>query len=431
MTRTGTVGPDERASTTTGTGGADDRASTTTGTTGSAWRASITPWGAVVPWDATPRIDWYVAADDRWHVPAEEPTVRQVRLDGTPVTETRVRVPGGDVVQRIASVPDDGGVTVIEVENESTMPVAIAFDRRGVLTERPLADIPIEGIDLPAGSFVMPLGHRASLRIGIAHGRARSGALPSNLPTARQVANGWLATTERASRFVVPDGADGRSLAERITGLRCEIALGQIPAAGDDAPGFAIALGELVRMGDAPDPWLAELVEAVEAIAPSTRWVDDVALRSAQRVLVAAGEQRARRDLDRIVRGRPVSPRPDTAPDGLASMPWLESLFAFGTALFPAGLPPAWLGQPFEVHDVPTSPGSTVSYAIRWHGERPAILWEQFGDVETLTAPVAAPGWTTGEQRGEALWPPPDAASRPPSPATKPAVLPHDGGSFA
>ena len=34
-------------------------------------RASVTPWGAVEPWDGGERLDWYVAADDRWHVPAD------------------------------------------------------------------------------------------------------------------------------------------------------------------------------------------------------------------------------------------------------------------------------------------------------------------------------------------------------------------------
>ena len=246
----------------------------TTGVTGSAWRASITPWGAIEPWDDdTPKLDWFVAADDRWHVPAEETAVRQVRLDGTPVTETRVRVPNGDVVQRVFSVPDDGGVTVIEIENESTLPVAIAFDRRDVLTERHIPEIPIEGIELPSSAFVLPLGHRASLRIGVVHGPQRSGTLSAALPSARQVANGWLTTTERASRFVLPDGEIGAGLAARVTSLRCDVALGDIPTASDDPVGYAIALGELVRMGERPDPWLPELVEAVERLGPDATWV--------------------------------------------------------------------------------------------------------------------------------------------------------------
>jgi hypothetical protein len=376
----------------------------TTGITGSTWRASITPWGAVEPWDGTARVEWSVAADDRWHRPAEEPTLRQRRLDGTPVTETRVRVPNGDVVERVFSVPDDGGITVLEFENESTLPVAIAFDRRDLLTERPIADVPIEGIELPAGSFVMPLGHRAALRVGIAHDARGPGKLPS-VPRARQVANGWLTTTERASRLVLPDGE--RGLTDRVTAIRCDVALGEVPPSRDDPIGFALALGELVRMGERPGPWLDELVEAVVHIGPITAWSADAALVATDRVLAAAGEDRARRDLASSVVARTPSPKPVDPPDGIATIPWLESTFAVGGALLPTGLPDAWLGQSLEVYGVPTSATSTVSFALRWHGERPAILWEQTGDAVELAAPAMAPGWRTADRVGEALWPSP------------------------
>ncbi|NBO33596.1 MAG: hypothetical protein EBV02_04400 [Actinobacteria bacterium] len=45
-------------------------------------------------------LGWWVAADDRWHDPREEPSGRQRLIDGTPVVETKIAVPGGDVVQR-------------------------------------------------------------------------------------------------------------------------------------------------------------------------------------------------------------------------------------------------------------------------------------------------------------------------------------------
>lgn len=376
----------------------------TTGVTGSPWRASITPWGAVEPWDGTAPLNWFVAADDRWHVPADEPTVRQQRIDGTPVTETRVRVPRGDVVQRIMSVPDSGGLTVVEFENESTLPVAIALDRRDVLTERPIADIPIEGIELPAGSFVLPLGHKATARIGLAHGAQATGPLPP-VPAARQVANGWLTLTERASRLVLPAG--GSSSAARLTALRADIALGVVPEADTDPAGCAIAIGELVRLGERPDAWMPDLVRAVELLGPDTSWSGDAALVAADRVLVAASEDRARRDLARIVERRRRSPRPESAPDGVALIPWVESQFAIAGALLPGGLPAGWLGQSIEVYGIPTGPSSTIAYALRWHGDRPAVLWEQSGGPVALSAPVLAPDWASAAPSGEALWPAP------------------------
>ncbi len=380
----------------------------TTGVTGQPWRASITPWGAIEPWDG-PALNWFVAADDRWHVPESEPAVRQHRIEGTAVVETRIRVPNGDVVQRVFSVSDGGGMTVVEVENESTMPVAVAFDRRDVLTERPIAGVPIEGIELPPGSFVLPLGHRATLRIGIAHSGAGAGPLPWS-PTATQVARGWLALTERASRFVLPDGELGASLAERITAERCELTLGVMPHAKDDPVAYAISLGELVRMGERPEHWIPELAEAVECLGPQAGWEADVALAAADRVLLAAGERRGHRDLERIVARRRRSERPERGPAGVLAVPWLETLLAVDGALLPHGLPVAWIGQSIEVYGVPTIAGSSVAYAIRWHGERPALLWEQSGDPVELTAPVVAPMWSTRDARGEALWPIPPGA---------------------
>jgi hypothetical protein len=72
-------------------------------------------------------------------------------------------------------------------------------------------------------------------------------------------------------------------------------------------------------------------------------------------------------------------------------------------------LPDEWVGQPLEVHDAPTHHGR-FSFAVRWHGERPALLWElqPHPGVErvTLTAPTLDESWSSTELRGEALLPP-------------------------
>jgi len=69
--------------------------------------------------------------------------------------------------------------------------------------------------------------------------------------------------------------------------------------------------------------------------------------------------------------------------------------------------PAAWLGQPVEVHDVPTRIGR-VSWAVRWHGERPALLWDVVphrpdGSAPTVTAPGLDPAFAATGWRGETL----------------------------
>ena len=105
-----------------------------------------------------------------------------------------------------------------------------------------------------------------------------------------------------------------------------------------------------------------------------------------------------------------------------------------------AGWDPSRAGEPFEAHDVPTRAGR-LSYGIRWHGERPALLWEVtpwpdrvLPDGATappfvLTAPAIDPAWTGGQLVGEALLAVPVGVEPPaPDPASDPAP---DGGSFS
>lgn len=115
--------------------------------------------------------------------------------------------------------------------------------------------------------------------------------------------------------------------------------------------------------------------------------------------------------------------------------------------------PDRWYGGGIEFHDAPTGFG-TISYAVRWHGTRPALLWELdphdgIGPV-TLRVPGLDPTWSSTEAKGETLL----AEVRPPvglertslvsehpdidpdmrRPGTAPEVpppAPPDGGSFS
>ncbi len=105
---------------------------TMVGNRGSSRTAVVDPRGLVSPSHDGWSLDWWIGAEDRWHVPAEEANVRQSLLGDSPVVETRMRVPGGDVIQRVYAMQataGDGGdeLIVVEVENDTPVPVAVAF----------------------------------------------------------------------------------------------------------------------------------------------------------------------------------------------------------------------------------------------------------------------------------------------------------------
>jgi hypothetical protein len=60
-----------------------------------------------------------------------------------------------------------------------------------------------------------------------------------------------------------------------------------------------------------------------------------------------------------------------------------------------------WLGQPLTVHDVPLRAG-LLSFALRWHGARPALLWDA-PEGTTLRAPALDPMWSSEVAVGETL----------------------------
>ena len=76
-----------------------EHAPTRVGVLGSTHQALVDDRGAITPDGARWQLDWWVGADDRWHVPARDAAVRQALVGGAPVVETSLRVPGGDAHQ--------------------------------------------------------------------------------------------------------------------------------------------------------------------------------------------------------------------------------------------------------------------------------------------------------------------------------------------
>ncbi len=63
--------------------------------------------------------------------------------------------------------------------------------------------------------------------------------------------------------------------------------------------------------------------------------------------------------------------------------------------------PPDWRGLPLDVREAPTRHG-LVSWSVRWHGDRVALLWDVPPGM-TTRAPAFDESWSTAEARGEAL----------------------------
>ena len=81
-------------------------------------------WPDVIP----KRLCWGVGADDRWHFSEERASIRQSVDSNEITTITRMRVPGGDITQRVEVIPWGGqSVTKLEFYNETPIPVAISI----------------------------------------------------------------------------------------------------------------------------------------------------------------------------------------------------------------------------------------------------------------------------------------------------------------
>ncbi len=222
--------------------GSDPTGRTTIGVLGGTRDATVDRSGLVAPRATTWELDWWIGADDRWRIPAREAAVRQLLVDGMPVVQTSMRVPGGDAVQRVYGAPasDVGEVAVVEIANESPAPFVVALVVRGasaldldgatvwadgraaIRTHRPPSRwaANVDGsteetvtsgaaTDGPfahrqdraarlVGAFLFPVAHRTTLRAVVSLGTKGIGTTePGALPDAESVARGWQAQLDR------------------------------------------------------------------------------------------------------------------------------------------------------------------------------------------------------------------------------------------
>ncbi len=485
--------------------------------------ARVDGGGLVQPFQTGWSIDWLVRADDRWYVPARETSVRQRRIGAGAVLETAVRIPSGDAIQRVYAVNAPGGdATVIEIENTSPVPVALALavrpygidgqtapadisitdetisvgDRTALILPRP----PIErqasaSIDVSSrlisgnvlngddsasgatasGAAVYPLAHGATMTFVIPH--PSSGSRLGPLPDADAVARGWSAVIEKGGRFSFPDpgitqqamAARARLLAETpglpakvsalapgsgrlLEALALSGAVGEImgslgalagtfptrlPGSPGDAAAIISGVGRAARLVD--DEAVAEAL--LEPVAQLTYLVEkkgnaiesNEALMGLSRLLIAAGQRNVAEEL---------LPRISN-PNALAGVPNdIDQLSKLAEQASPAGswggddvvraaefwlgarnmvlggdprhlellptFPGAWMGGEVEIHNAATTHGR-ISFAIRWHGARPALLWDLEAEDDPRLGPIVIrcpgldPDWSTTDKQGDAL----------------------------
>jgi hypothetical protein len=361
--------------------------------------------------------------------------VRQTRRAGVPVIETRLRIPGGDAIQRVYAVADAGGLVVIEITNESTLPIAVAFTRPDVVSSRTPSPRGAQGIELPAGSVVFPVAHGSTLRVALRTeiylANATANVDVERLPSFEQLQKGWLKAVEQAGYVIVPEGA----VAPLVARLRSdalvlsghEIEDWAIGAGGDcanDPVAYILTLQELLRMGEKLNSdsahirvdHAARLAQCVETMLKDNKkvsilpWDVERALFAAQFVFARMGENRAADDVAAAqLRLSSAAEPPNVMPTDIRAIAWVEEKMVAvqrdgSVQIFGRGIPRLWLGANLECHRVAAGPIHTVSFGIRWHGEKPALLWEVTGPAGIrLTAGKCDSTWSSVEATGETL----------------------------
>jgi len=305
------------------------------------------------------RVGWRLRGPGDWLVPGLDVPARRSRPDPAPVVHTAVRLGRGDIVSRVYASGEGGGATVVvEVANESPEGIAVGFvvDATGAVSADD-GGVRVDGVRVLAAArrpgaiesdgrmVVFPVPHRTRVRIALTSGADVDVA---GLPDVDAVVRAWDRILDRGMRTEVPD-----PLQSEVDAARADLLLAQPSAA---------------------------------AFAALEDWgFDDEAVRMWTRLRIR-DRRRARRDRGSDVLAVTRAALLRESRDGLDLVP---------------GFRAAWLGQSLAVHDAPV-PDGRCSFAIRWHGPRPALLWDvPAGRV--VRVPALDPAWSSADAVGETL----------------------------
>lgn len=303
-----------------------------------------------------------------------------------------------------------------------------------------------------AAAAVLPLARDVPMRVCLP---VDGGAAALGSPG--EVAAGWQALVAQAAAVELPDDtairAWRRGVAASIlaaggtepeTAARASIVLDRVglPEEGDRAralvadaversslePGAAVlALQALVsrRMRVGRDSGLAELAGPLAAAAGDL--LDRLTLEQVAAVLEAEAPAAARDARCLLAERVSQAPFPGLAVgdggltaavgDGISfggnGLAGIEAILGCLVAeaadhlvILPSP-PVEWTGVPLDVRGLATRHG-LLSFSVRWHGSRPALLWELVPPTRPPSSPVALrcgldESWTPSEPSGEAL----------------------------
>ncbi len=224
-------------------GGSPRRSWTPLGTLASGVVGDLDASGSVQLTGRSWSLDWWVGAQDRWHHPSLEASLRQGPLEASPALHTVLRVPDGHVVHRVvAGVTRSAGTAsggseavVVEVENRSPVPVALALvvrpwnlDGPGSLSSVELAEhvVKVDGrpsIVLPRRPARVAHGPGGTVAVRLARGDDEAPVPVLTGEGDLEVALVFPLAHGATLRAILPVGAEvgrrGRNVVPEATGL--------------------------------------------------------------------------------------------------------------------------------------------------------------------------------------------------------------------
>ncbi len=292
-----------------------------------------------------------------------------------------------------------------------------------------------------SAAMVFPLPHRASLSVRL----NLEGELSSRVATPVDIASGWRTVTSRAADVQVPDALMVEAWRRVVPDL--------VIAAGSDDPLEAAEAApwlDMAGLHDEADRARASVIVATEAgrlrgheaaaaitalasrelrveepsglgdlvdllVSSAGESIDGDSLTNAAVALRSTADGPADellRMAASLPKAPPQGPTSNVARGAAGIIGRLVGPVTLGAVDLLPSIPVDWFGQAVDVRGIVTHVGR-VSFSLRWHGARPALLWEREGGPPeaAITCSGLDRAWSSNERSGEALLDKPDMAS--------------------